>query len=249
MTVDETWFCFSMAGILGMTGVLLIAFREYLRPNVFIVVVPVVMCILGVRTLFRGTEWHDANTLAMHDIAASKDDYEAYYQLSKVFIDKGDYNQGKVYAAQSVSIFPTFENYNNLGDAAVKLGDYAEAEQAYDNGVKYSGAYNTIYENQADLALVYGDPAMNKQRILEGLRHYPHDSGLWGSLAILEDKYGDNQDAQRDITTAEKCGQIPPIIYDSIMQNRALTLHLNNFKANIVIQPSSNNKAVTELRP
>ncbi len=248
-TTSEPWFYFSTAGILGMLGVLLVAFQEYVHPKLFITVAAVVICILGVRTLVRGTEWHDAYTLAEHDIAASKEDYEAYYQLSKVFTDKGDYNQAKVYAAQSISIFPTSENYNNLGFAAANLGEYSHAEQAYDNGVKYRGAFNTIYENQADLALVYGDPAVNKQRILEGLRHYPHNKGLWGSLAILEDKYGDNQAAQRDIATAAMYGQIPPVIYDSIMHNRPFTVHLNDFTATVVIQPNSSNKGTTEFRP
>ncbi len=236
MTASVTWFYFSMVGVLGMIGILLVAFQDYIRPNLFIAVVAVVICILGIRTIFRGTEWGNKYTLAKHDIAASKEDYVAYYLLAEAFSKRGDYRQAKVYATQSVNIFPAFTNYNDLGVISANLGEYAEAAKAYNNGLKYGAATSTIYENMGDLALVYGDPTVSKQNILGALHRFPHDFYLCVDLAILEDQNGDNSDAKVAIAHAASYGRVPQFIYDGIMTNRPFEFNLSNINANVTVR-------------
>jgi tetratricopeptide (TPR) repeat protein len=234
-TASETWFYFPMAGMLGMLGVLLIAFQSYIRAEWFLVVTALVICVLGIRTAVRGTEWSSAESLYTHDIATSKEDYVAYFALAQAVGKQGDFTQAKAYSQHSVAIFPTYTNYNELGNDLANLGDYAGAQSAYLSALKYSSVYSTALENLGELALVYGNPAANKQNILYALRILPQDFDLWVYLAILEDKSGDNADAKAAIVQAAKYGQVPSSIYDSILNDRPFAVNLLNISARVTV--------------
>ena len=162
MTVSETWFCFSMVGVLGIVGTVLLAFQAKIKPSWFLVGSVLIIGLLGARTAFRSTDWSSAYTLAKHDIAVSKENYNAYNDIAGELIIQGKYKEASQYAARSASIFPNYNNYANLGLALTDLGDYPKAVAAYNRGVSY-GPFSLIYENAGRLALVYGDFGTNRK--------------------------------------------------------------------------------------
>jgi hypothetical protein len=94
----------------------------------------------------------------------------------------------------------------------------------------------SIYEDLATLTLVYGNPAEDKQFLLNSLQQFPRDATLWTYLAILEDRNNDNTDAKISISNASDYGQVPPIIYDGIVNDQPFMLQLNNLGTKIRIQ-------------
>jgi protein O-mannosyl-transferase len=234
MTACETWFYFSMAGVLGMLGIILVAFQTYIRPSWFLIVAMIVIGVLGVRTAIRGTNYNSDYNLATHDIAGSSDNYIAYYTVAIDLVDQGKLSEAKAYEERSVDIFPTFANTNNLGLTLANLGDYAGARSTYTKALQY-GNYYLVYENLGALTLVTGSPATNKQFLVSALEKFPRDATLWMYLAILEDRCGDNAEAKNDITTAANYGQTPQFIYKGIMSGLPFTVPVGDTGKSITI--------------
>ena len=227
MTACETWFYFSVAGVLGMIGVMLVAFQAHIDPTWFFVGVIVVAGVLGIRTAVRGLDYKSYYILSRHDVVASKEDYPAYNAIGKTLIDQGNYADAKTNVERSISIYPSFLAYLNLGVILTNQGDYPGAAAAYQKGLKLGNA-SVLYDDLAALTLFTGDPNANKQLLLSGLKKFPQDHTLWMYLAILEDRYGDNKDAWTSIQQAATYGQVPPFIYDNIMRNQPFTINIAN---------------------
>jgi hypothetical protein len=235
MTASEVWFYFPMAGVLGMAGVVLTVFPLRIRPSWLLIIAVLVISTLGIRTATRGLDWRNPYSLAYKDVATSREDYAAYTSLAGYLIERGNFSQAKAYAERSISIYPSYASYNDLGLASNYLGDYPEAVAAYSQGVKLYDS-STLYENLGALTLVYGSPGSNKQFLLSAVDKFPQDYKLWLYLAILEDRYNDNAGAKVAISNAANYGQVPQFIYDHIMNNQPFTLNLGNTGKSIVIQ-------------
>jgi hypothetical protein len=226
MTVCESWLYFAMAGMLGTLGVVFIAFQERIRPGWFLIACILVIGVLGVRTVLRGYDWSDPYVLATEDIASSPQDYNAYDELSENVIDSGNYDEAKAYAEQSIKIYPTFNNYNDLGRSLTGLGDYAGALRAYNTAQKY-GATFYIADSIGELTLVYGDPVLDKQYLLGALKQYPEHPSLWIDLAILDEQHHDNSDAKDAILNAAAYGDVLQSISDGIMNNQPFMFEMS----------------------
>ena len=74
MTASETWFYFSMAGLLGIIGIIIKTFWKKLNPSWFLAATALVIIIFGGRTLMRGVDWNNKYHLDRLDITASKQD-------------------------------------------------------------------------------------------------------------------------------------------------------------------------------
>lgn len=231
MTACEDWFYFSMAGVLGMIGVVLTTWQERIKPQWFVVVVVLVIGSLGLRTALRGTDYRSQYVLSMRDVAASKEDYNAYNNLAHMFDSQGNYQEAKAYALQSLAIYPAYYTYSNLGVALQNLGDYQGAAGAYKSVLKYGGdsrqLINGVDDRLGALTLVSGDYASNQSFLLGALQEYPQDSQLWLYLAIVEDAHGNAANAKTAIQNATKYGEISPVLYDDIMANQPFTLDLD----------------------
>jgi tetratricopeptide (TPR) repeat protein len=221
-----------MVGFLGMIGVILVTFQAHIKPKWFFIITALLIGLLGVRSSLRGFDWRNEYTLAVKNIATSKEDYTAYNNLGQYLIEQGDLSQAKVDILRSISIFPTFTNYLNLGVILTKQDNYPGAIKAYGEGLKY-GNYSTIYENVGSLTLLYGYPSSDKQYLLSALNKFPQDPKLWMYLAILEDRYNDNADAKVAITKAASYGQLPQFIYSSIINNLPFTVVTNGVSIHI----------------
>jgi Tfp pilus assembly protein PilF len=234
MTASESWFYFSMAGVLGMIGM---ASTTLVKPKpvsraVVIAVVAVALVLLGARTIIRGTDWRSPVKLASHDIVASKQDYNAYNVLAIHSSANGDYDNAIHYAQQSINIFPTDSAYNVLGASYYKENNYNLAIQNYLQGLTLD-TYNNdpqlvhqLYDNTARLMIWSGDPAYNRRFMITAINRYPQDADLWLDLAVLDYQHGNVAEAKTAITQTYKLSQNPTagLIYSRIINNQPLGL-------------------------
>lgn len=234
MTVCETWFYFSMAGLLGMIGVVLIAFQKHIRPQWFFFIVIILIALLGLRTAVRGTNWKSSDVLDGYDIAGSPGNFIAYNDYGEYLLRQQDYTDAVAYEQKSTNIYPTYDNEYNLGQALTYLGDYADALKAYNHTLMYVNPYDQlVYEKISLLTYVYGTPALDKQMLLSSLSKYPKDSTIWTALAILDERYFSNADAKAAITNAATYGQIPQALYDDIINKKPFSFNTLNLQNSI----------------
>lgn len=225
MTVCETWFSFSMIGVLGMVGVSMSVFKPCIRPVWILLIAVFILGFLGLRTAIRGFDWSSPYTLAQKDITVSREDYNAYESIATELINQNKYSEAKFYVDKSIKIYPTYNNCYSLGVILTYQNDYSGAMKAYEFGLML-GNDISINQNLAALTLVTGDPQTNKQLMLRALQTFPHDSNIWMYLAILDDRNNDNYGAKIAITNAQAYGQVPAFIYDNIINNEPFTINL-----------------------
>jgi hypothetical protein len=225
MTVCETWFYFSVAGLLGMIGVALRSVKLRVAPAWLLVPVVVLLCILGIRSAFRGTDYRSQFILAQHDVAASPGDYSAMISISQHLIDQGNFKEAAAYAQRSIDIYPAVSNYNLLGVSLEQSGDYPGAAKAYNTALKYNNL-STVYENLGLILVVYSDPSTTSRFFQKALSVYPHDYKLWVYLAIFEGAKGSPDNAKAAIQNAMKYGAVPQLLYADIMTNQPFALPL-----------------------
>jgi len=234
MTACETWFYFSMAGVLGMIGVLATVLLPRVQRRWILPLACLLIIVLGIRTSIRGEDWSSATRLAKVNIVSSPDDYVADLQIAQALADNGEYEQAKPYVKQSVAIFPTDTSYIAQGAVQGHEGDYRDAITSYFDSIKIRPSVYAA-EDISEVSLVYGDPKEGEKFIKYALTKYPQDTNLWQSLAVMYDQNGDNADAQKAISAAALYGQVPPFISNAVMSNAPLTINLPNLNTSVEI--------------
>lgn len=234
LTACEIWFYFSVAGLLGMIGVILVTFQKYVRPDWFLVIAVLIIAGFGIRTAMRGTDYSSEYMLAAHDIASSRDDYAAYNVLAGDLNDKHQYTEATVDTTRSIDIYPLYSNYNNLGVALTGLGHYYGAIAAYKQGMA-EGEYVYTYENLAALYIAYGSLPARIAFYQTAVAKFPQNSSIWMYLAIFEEEYNDSSQAKISIAKAARYGQVPESLYSAIIDNKRLTIHIPNLDKTIDI--------------
>lgn len=228
MTACETWFCFSMIGVLGMIGVTLPSVklnRFKLKAEWVLLFILVLVAVFAIRTIERGTNYSSQYNIAIHDLSVSQDDYSAMNNIAQYMIQHQQYDQATTYVNQSITIFPGLGNYDNLGVIHQKTGSYDAAVTAYNNALKW-GSMDFVYENLAQIYLSdWQNPAteafINKAMIL-----YPNDYKLLTYTAIIKGAEGDNAAAKGYIVRAAKYGAVPQQLHDAIVNHTPLTFQL-----------------------
>lgn len=228
-TVTDQWFYFPMIGLLGMVGVLFRAYRVNLTKRWFVIGVIFIIVLLSVRTFIRGFDWKDDFTLATHDLTVSKEAFSLEHELSRIYLDRGQYQEAKNHALRSISIFPDVFNYTDLANDDFYLGDYAGAKLAYHQALRYGDNFTT-YENLSALYINHDNPIEGISFIKNtALKKYPYDAKLWLYLAVLEYNYGNKEDAKAAIQKAYLLNQgIPevPIAYVAMMNDKPVHYHV-----------------------
>ncbi len=237
MTACETWFCFSMVGVLAMIGIALMTVKipkRRLHPEWIVIIVLVLIAVLGLRTAIRGTDYSSQYSIAVHDLAVSKDDYSAMNNIAQEYIHQNRFNEAKDMAQKSIDIFPGVGNYDNLGVALQQTGDYPGAIKAYKEALNH-GTMALVYENLGAMYLADWNSPSTDQFFKKALELYPKNSKLWSYKAIMEGAKGNNPGARIAILNAAKYGQVPRALYASIMAHTPLEFDLPTPKTHIVI--------------
>ncbi|HVA10744.1 MAG TPA: hypothetical protein VNG32_01080 [Candidatus Dormibacteraeota bacterium] len=227
-TAAESWFYFPAAGLLGMIGIVLLAFEDYINPEQFLIIVAMVILLFGIHSLVRGMDYSSPYKLAKSNIAASKEDYTAYYIVAYNQLEQGNFNQATADAEQSARIFPTGDTYSSLALILSYEGDYPGAMTNYMYALKLGHSLDTStqYEYIAQLCLLYGNPSSDKQIILNGIKQYPNDVNLRVYLALFEQKNNDYAGAKSTLVALHNNRQVPSAVYSAIFDNKPLKLPL-----------------------
>lgn len=233
MTVSESWIYFPLIGLIALTAIFIKSLELKLDYRIIYIVAILLLSLMGLRTYERGSNYSSQIVLAKSNLVGSKENYIAYNTLANQAITIKAYKQAIVYSNKSISIYPAFVNYLNLGQAYAGLGEYNRAAQAYYGGLKYANYYS-IYEQIAELTLVYGNKSVDKQFLLEAVDRFPGDANIWTYLALLDQRVGDNKDARAAILKANSLQPVNPTMLNGI---------LNNYTFNVV--PSFSTQAIT----
>jgi len=222
-TACETWFYFTMVGLLGMIGISAQTVKIRFQPEWLIIPAMLLIVVLGVRSNLRGLDYSSQYKLAVHDLEVSSDNFAAMTNISQYYIDQGNFNEAALYAKRSIDIYPGFSNYTNLGVALQQTGDFKGAIDAYDKALKY-GNVGIIYGNLALIHIVYSKPSDTEQFFKMALQEYPHDYKLWVYYAVFQGAVGSNDNAKTAIMNAAKYGNVPTAIYEGIMNHKSFSV-------------------------
>jgi uncharacterized membrane protein len=232
MTACETWFYFPMVGLLGMVGITISVLKpyKYINQKILISLIFMLLLILGVVSVIRGTNYSSQYNLAFHDIQSSKEDYIAYNTVATYLYNQNRIQAAKKYAEQSIALFPNQNNLATLGIIENTEGNYLLAEQTYIKAISegYTSAQlnQKLYEDTGLIMLWEGHPIYNINFIKHGLSLYPNDSTLWIYLAVIQENNNDKTDAKVSIANAVKNGQVPTSIVYGIISNTPFTVSI-----------------------
>lgn len=235
LTASESWFYFSMAGLLGMIGIILIAYPIRLKREWLLLIAVVLIALLGVRTVFRGRDWSNPTNLAYKDVSAAPNNYYAENIIAGNLINQGKYSEARYYAARSVVAFPEYNNYFAYAVASGYLGNYTDAASAYVRSLDYSTDNKASIDQLGELTMVSGTPQADYSYLTSALKVYPHDSSLWMYLSVLEYRLGYESDAKVAISNAVNYGQVPQFIYQGIVNNNRIYISLPDLNKRIEV--------------
>jgi hypothetical protein len=225
-TVNEAWFYFSMAGVIGMLGTALIAYQ--VQTKYILAAGIVLICLLGVRTSLRGFDYRSTYSLAFKNVKASPDDFHDIADIAVYYSNKQDYPKAIQYLQRSVSIEPAYYNDYNLGVDQSLNHQYAAAEHSYAIALKEQPnytSYQQIEENACITSLLTGTLKQGQKICETGINHFPKDVTLWTYLALVEEKFGQHDEALTNIHSGEQYGSIPPQFINEIEDNLPIKIN------------------------
>lgn len=228
MTVADRWFYFPIVGVLGMLGLFIELVSKKITTKVLILIGVLIVLPLSYRTILRNFDLKDDITLASHDVKGAENPYDLENNLSFAYIQVGQCKEAKLYAVKSIQLYPTFDNYINLGVSSYCLGEYKQAKDAYMDALHIADNHQA-YERLANLALTYGDSQKNIDFIKNvALKKNPSDILLWVDLAILEYTQGNTDNAKAEIARAYAYDSGPQVksVYTSIMNNQRIDVNV-----------------------
>ncbi len=185
-TVADRWFYFSMPGILGLLGCILLLFPKKIGTIFYLLFISILL-LLSVLTRYRNADFQDPFKLYLHDNLVTSDSYDLENNIGVELFRRGLNKQAQKHFMKTVKIVPYWQiGLVNLGVTYEKEGKYAEAEKYYFQAVKnnkYYDAYNSyvrvlIIQHKYDVAKEF--------LISEALNAFPHDKVLTKYLDQLK---------------------------------------------------------------
>ena len=187
MTVSERWFYFPIVGLLGLIFYGWQVFGENTNRKYAVTLVVAVLVLFSTRTFVRGFDWKTDLSISASEIKFVTDKFSRGYVMADVALRENRIDEAIYYAQSSIEAYPYFVNYDLLGDAYFKKGDYAAAQEAYMNGLK-TGVYYSSVERLAIIATSYGDSREGEEFVSKMSDFFPK-AGRWRAiLAVLQYK-------------------------------------------------------------
>lgn len=235
-TVADRWFYYSMAGLLGMIGVLLQLFKLNKKTYKVLVItfgVTIIFC-LATRTIIRNSNWVNAKTLFMHD-SKVLDNFNIEANLSTEYRNDGDINAAIYHLQKSISYLPYETNLVNLGVLYEGENKNILAKQYYLQAIQAKSLWYPIhkhdvgiYINVIPFLIKHND--ISDAKIYENLalQDYPNNQDIWLLKAFLDEKLGNHQDA---INAAQRANQFgittySQEVYLNLLNNKSIEGYL-----------------------
>lgn len=231
-TARLDWFFPAMLGLVGMIGVALMTIKINKINKLYIYATSIVVFILllglfSTINILRSQDYKSEYRLALSDSRNSPSDYVAQNYIAQNLINRKSYAGAISMARRSVATYPNTANLNTLGVGMESLGRYSQAARVYQQALKY-GSSSNVYENLAEIKLVYSTPRDSGTFLQKSINTYPRDLKLWLLVAIYEDGLGNQVLAKKAVVNAAKLGQVPGVFYNDIMSGQRFEIHLLN---------------------
>lgn len=227
-TVADRFFYFPMLGLLGVLGIILtIIFKRFkLQPSVILVLGAVVICILGIRTMVRNSNWYDTLTLLNHD-RQIQNNYSTENNLGTEYALIKNYPESLKHYHNSINLKELDSTYYNIGLVYERMGDPEQAKNFYYKALNTSPSPPTykhdigLYKTLGKLLFFQNKNEDARIVLHQGTNDYPNDAGLWTLVAVNEQRLNNQSDA---LTAAAKAKQLKPgeqtdVLYSNIQNN------------------------------
>ncbi|MBI2033457.1 MAG: hypothetical protein HYT10_03295 [Candidatus Levybacteria bacterium] len=194
-TFADRWFYIPMIGLLGMGAIsfsllILPKISSSTQKDVVLLGCLVILLLLGLRTIFRNSNFKDNFSLYSHDIQITKNSYSLENSYGIEISKKGDINEAQLHFKKSVELAPQWwTNWFNLGLSFEKQGNIKEAEKAYIASIKNGNPY-FAYEQLAKLYLLYGSKNSALAVATDGVSLFPNNPRLFRVLALTQYELG-----------------------------------------------------------
>lgn len=224
MTFAERWLYFSMIGILGLIGALLINFKKIMLShfNIFLFLVGLIIVLLSLRTISRNGNWRDGYTLYSRDIQISKDSFDLENNLGVELFRRGDVEDAKRHFEESITLQSEWTiSLNNLGAVYNRIGDLEKAKFYYEEATE-KGDYYLAYENLAFLLVGTEDHNEAFRFFQKALAKFPNSARINSAAAIVYARTGKKEEALR---FAARALQLAPtqqnqLLYQAILSDK-----------------------------
>ena len=202
MTFAERWFYLPIIGILGVIGFIL---NKYLiskrRIKLFVVLSVIIVLALSIRTFMRSFDWHDQNTLVLHDFEVDKKNAGTYFLIVDYYINNKKYDKAKDAISHLYQLMPSNENVDiSLAHLYSKTGNVTAAEKIFRNSKKKIVKTNLQYA----LLLFKEDPKKAEPVLKEALKHFHESHELFYFYSLVLYQMGEKDAAMNYIAKAKK---------------------------------------------
>jgi serine/threonine-protein kinase len=147
-------------------------------------------------------------------IAVAPDGYRGYNYLGAAYLYQAKYAEATQPLRQSVAIRPTWDAYNNLGTAYLRLRRFPDAIGAYQAAVKLNESQYAVWGSLADAYHYSGDQAAAKSAYEKAiglankqLEVNPKDAEANGDVADFYAMLGDRKHALASLEQSLRWGQ------------------------------------------
>lgn len=199
-TVADRWFYFTLAGLAGVTGIILENFTPKKMKILTTIILALVIGLLSIRTIERNPNWKDAITLYEHDTKIYQT-WDLENNLGAEYKYIGNQEKALEHYLYSVDIFPFETNLLNVGIVYGNLGNTIKAMEyfykAY-NAKSYARGHErslTTYQNLVQTLLISKEPEKAEAILEEAVADYPESSVMWVLVAITKQRLDKDTDA------------------------------------------------------
>ncbi len=226
MTYADRYFYFPMVGLLGLFGLgmeQLPVSKE--KVPLKSILGSVLLILLAGRTVARTFDFRSGYTLYTHDSRINTDSFALENDLGAELTRRGNYAAAEGHLKKSISLFPYFLNWNNLGVVYAKTGQPEKALAAFSESLKNAQFY-VAYENIAGLFVWVKESDRAISFCQDALKRFPEDPKLWLYLALAEYENGDKKEAIWAARNAYAIDRSPESAYvvDRIVRNMDIVL-------------------------
>lgn len=226
MTFAERWLYFSMIGLLGVSGSILLCSQKIIQKyfSVFVVLASSLVILLSLRTIIRNTDWKDGYTLYAHDIKISKDSFDLENNFGVELFRKGDIENAKTHFEKSIELQPNWAiSLNNLGAVYNRLGDTEKAELYYKKAIEKEDYY-LAYENLSFLLMEEPASQNTLSFLQKAVLKFPQNAKINIANAIVYYQLGERDEALRYAARAVQLDLSPQnqFIYQTILSRKEL---------------------------
>lgn len=231
MTVADRWFYFPYVGLLGLLGLAAILLpKKFLKRNIVVSTVVIVLVLFSVRSIVRNTNWHDDTTLLLHDIRVHSN-YELENNLASFLLYQRRFEESLVHAKRSVELYEYDKNLTNLGFIYEQLKDnknadinYRKSISLYSKSTRNDAAISRAYLRLSGIYLFNKNPQEAERILTEAVGRYPTNGVLWSFLAQAQ---YDQKKQEEALLSAQKAKKYLPspatsTLYELIKEKKAV---------------------------